>query len=64
MCSRNSDSRRATALITLSRDNLVVVVTQVHSQLSPSIEVVGSGHGAARTLALADRPVLVEGRSA
>lgn len=30
--SRNSDGRRATALITLSGDNLVVVATQGHAQ--------------------------------
>lgn len=61
---RNSDGRRTTALVTLSGNNLVVEVAQVHSQLGPSIEVVGSGHSAAGTLALADGPVLVEGRSA
>lgn len=61
---RNSDGRRTTALVTLSGDNLVVEIAQVHSQLGPSIEVVGSGHSTAGALALADGPVLVEGRSA
>ena len=63
-CLRNGDGRRTTALVTFSGNNLVVEATQVHSQLGPSIEVVGSGHSAAGTLALADGPVLVEGRSA
>lgn len=40
------------------------MATQAHTQRSPSIEVVGSGHGTAGTLATADGPVLVEGCSA
>lgn len=63
-CLGNSDGGRAAALVTLSRDNLVVVGAEVHSMRSPSIEVVGGGHGTAGTLAAADGPVLVEGRSA
>lgn len=35
--------------------------TQVHSQLSPSIEVVGGGNSSANSLVLADGPVLSEG---
>lgn len=59
---RNSDIRRATALIALSGDNLVVERgTQIHSKVRPSIEVVCSSDSATGASALADGPVLVEG---
>jgi hypothetical protein len=57
------DGRRATALVTLSSQDLVVVVSEVHAGLSPSIEVVLHVDGAAGALVAADRPVLVESLS-
>ena len=57
----NSDISRTRGLVTLSGDNLVVVSTELHAKLGPSVEVVGSGDGTRRTLVLADAPVLVEG---
>lgn len=62
--SRHSDFGRSTALVTLSRNNLIVKATHVHSKSSPSFEVIRSGHRTARPLVLTNRPVLVEGRSA
>lgn len=54
----------STALVTLSRNNLVVKVTHVHAESSPSLEVIRSGHGTTRPLVPTNRPVLVEGCSA
>lgn len=62
--SRHSDLGRSTALVTLGRNDLVVKAAHVHSESSPSIEVIRSGHGTTRPLVLTNRPVLVEGRSA
>jgi hypothetical protein len=48
------------ALVTLSRDNLVVVLAQVEAVASPSLEVVVHVDGATDTPVLADGPVLLE----
>lgn len=59
--SLNSDGGRSAALVALGSHDLVVVSTQVHAQLSPSIEVVGSGNSSSDSLVLANGPVLGEG---
>lgn len=59
----NSDGRRATALVSLSADNLVAMGAHTHSKLRPSVEVVSSGDSSAGALGAADGPVLVEGSS-
>ena len=56
----NSDSRRTATLITLRSHNLVVMSTQVHSQLSPGIEVVLSCNSSPNPLGLPNGPVLRE----
>jgi hypothetical protein len=58
----NCDISRAAALVTLTGNNLVVVRTQVHAERSPCIEVSSGVHAAAGAVALADGPVLLEGR--
>jgi hypothetical protein len=50
----------AAALVTLSRNNLVVVLAQVEAVASPSLEVVVHVDGATDTPVLADGPVLLE----
>ena len=57
----NSDGRRATALVSLSADNLVAMGAHTHSKLRPSVEVVSSGDSSAAALVPADGPVLIEG---
>lgn len=52
------------ALVTLGRDDLVVVLAQVEAVASPSLEVVVHVDGAADTLVLANGPVLLEGPGA
>jgi hypothetical protein len=59
----DSNVGRAAAVVALGSHNLIVVGAQAHAKLTPSIEVVGGGHGTAGTLALTDRPVLLEGSS-
>ena len=62
---RDSDIGRATALITLSGNDLVVESgTKIHAEIRPSIEVVGSSDSTTGASALADGPVLVEGSRA
>lgn len=63
-CLRNRNGRGAAALVSLGRHNLVIEATHVHAKRSPSFEVVGSGHGTAGSLVLANGPVLVECRRA
>lgn len=53
--------RLAAALVTLSGDNLVVVLAKLHAGVSPGVEVVLHVDAATDTLLSADRPVLVEG---
>lgn len=59
--SLNSDGGRSAALVALGSHDLVVVSTQVHAQLSPSVEVVGSGNSSSDSLVLANGPILGEG---
>jgi hypothetical protein len=56
----HGDIRRTRALVSLGRNNLVVMVAHRHTMLSPSIEVVRSVDRAADTLLRADAPVLRE----
>lgn len=59
---RNGDARRPAALVSLGRQNLVVLRrTQLHAQPRPSVEVVLHGHRAADALLLAHAPELLEG---
>ena len=58
------DVRIPTALISLSGNDLIVVRSQVQSIATPSVEVILHSDRAAGSLALADRPVLVEGPGA
>lgn len=60
----NIDIGAATALVALSSHNLIVVSSKVESESSPGVEVVLHGDGTTDTLALADRPVLLEGACA
>ena len=50
----------STAEVTLGSENLVIVLTEIHVVLLPSIEVVGGRDRAARALALTDAPELLE----
>jgi hypothetical protein len=52
------------ALVTLGRDDLVVVLAQVEAVASPSLEVVVHVDGATDTPVLANGPVLLEGPGA
>lgn len=61
---RNGNRRRSTALVSLSGHNLVVELTQIHAKSCPGVEMIGGGDSSTNTSALADGPVLVEGRSA
>ena len=54
------DVRASTALVALSRDDLVVVRSEVHAVARPGVEVVLHVDGAADALVLANRPVLLE----
>lgn len=56
----HSDARRSRALVTLGSNDLVVVVTQLHTLLGPSIEMVSSSDSTTNTLLRPDRPVLRE----
>jgi hypothetical protein len=60
----NVDVRASTALVALSRDNLVVVRAKVEAVARPSVEVVLHVDRAADTLILTNRPVLAEGPGA
>ena len=51
-------------MISFRRDDHVVMSTQLHAQLSPSIEMVADCDGSAHTLGLTYTPVLLEGRRA
>ena len=51
------------ALVAFSSDDLVIVLSEVKTESGPGVEVVLHGNTAADTLALADRPVLLEGAS-
>jgi len=55
------DIGASTALVSLSSDNLVVVLTKVQSISAPGIEMVLHVDRSSSTLALTDRPVLLEG---
>lgn len=58
----NSDRGGATALVTLSSHNLVIVLTQSQSLASPSVEVVCHVHTASNPLGVPHAPVLIECR--
>lgn len=62
--SLNSNGSRARAEVALGGNNLVVVLTQIQTDLSPGIEVSARVDGTTGTLLLANRPVLVEGPGA
>jgi hypothetical protein len=64
LLSLNIDGRRTTALVTLSSQDLVVVVTKAHASLRPGVEVSLHVDGTAGALVAADGPVLVEGLDA
>lgn len=53
--------RTATALVALSGNNLVIVLSQVHAILCPSVEMILHVHAAADALSCANRPVLLKG---
>lgn len=57
----NSNGSRATAVVALGSEDLVVVRTELLAVLRPSVKVVLGGDGAADTLGLPDRPELLEG---
>jgi hypothetical protein len=52
------------ALVAFSSNDLVVVLSKVETELGPGVEVVLHGNTTADTLALANRPVLLEGACA
>lgn len=58
----NNDVRGSGAVVTLGRDDLIVMRSQFHSKGSPCVKVGGDIDGAARTVALTNGPVLLEGR--
>ena len=58
--SGNRNGRRPRRVVAFSSDDLIVVRAQIHSQLRPGIEMVGSRHGTADALCLANGPVLRE----
>ena len=55
------DLGAAAALVAFSSDDLVVVRSEPHALAGPSVEVVLHIDAATDTLALTNRPVLVEG---
>lgn len=57
------DVRAARRLVTLSGDDLVVVATKSHALAGPGVKVSLHVDGSARTLVLANRPVLLKGPS-
>jgi hypothetical protein len=54
--SRHSDRSRARAKVTLSGNDLVVVGTKLHAQLSPSVKVRLGRDGSTGALGVADGP--------
>lgn len=60
----DGDVSGSAGLVTLNREDLVVVRTQVEAGLSPGVKVVLDGDGAADAVVAADGPVLVEGGGA
>jgi len=55
------DVRATAALVAFGSDNLVVMLSEVKTESGPGVEVVLHGDTATNALALADRPVLLEG---
>lgn len=60
----NSNLRRSTALITLSSEDLIVVLSKLLSILGPRVEMVLDCNSASNTLTLPDAPELLECRRA
>lgn len=58
----NSDVGGTGAVVTLGRDDLVIVASQFHVKGRPCVEVGTDIDGTASTVVGADRPVLLEGR--
>jgi len=58
----DGDSRGPTAVVSLRRDDLVVICAQFHAKIGPCVEVVCGSDCSARALRAADGPVLLEGR--
>ena len=61
---RDSNSRRARALVALSSHDHVVESAEVETGAGPGVNVRGKVDGAAGAVVGADRPVLLEGRGA
>jgi len=60
----NGDIGGSSAEVSLRGDDLVVECAELQSRRRPRVEVVRGGDSSAGAVALADRPVLVEGRGA
>jgi hypothetical protein len=60
LLSLDVDVGATAALVTFSSDNLVVVLSKVKPELGPGVEMVLHVDRTTDTLALADRPVLLE----
>lgn len=60
--SRNSDTARTAALISLCGNNLIVERAQLKAKFAPGIEMVCGSDSPSNTLACTDRPVLLKGR--
>lgn len=58
------DGRRASAIVTLSRHDLVVERAEVQTEFGPSIEVVRGRDCAGGSFGSANGPILVEGGGA
>jgi hypothetical protein len=57
------DIGATTALVALSSNDLVIVLSKVKTESGPGVEMVLHGDASTDTLSLADRPVLLEGAS-
>jgi hypothetical protein len=61
LMSLDIDIRVTTALVSLSSNNLVIMVTKIHLMIPPSIEVIVHVHRSADTLGGTNGPVLLKG---
>lgn len=60
----DGDLALSSTLVSLSRENLVVVGAELHAGSSPSIEELAGIDGAAGAVVVTDGPVLLEGLGA